>query len=128
MEWIADEILKEIEESIGKGCGSMGWDPSLVVSFPKVPCTRGKGVVVAQEMSYIPDPNKVLCVCFQSIVPIEKLIAWYSFKEEGTYPRTKKMLSWLFESHIDEPKFELSQGAMMKVSEKKGINLFMNDL
>ncbi|KAH9307300.1 hypothetical protein KI387_035211, partial [Taxus chinensis] len=29
-------------------------------------------------------------------------------------------------SHIDEPKFEVSQGMMMKVPENKGINLLVN--
>ncbi|KAH9296072.1 hypothetical protein KI387_039660, partial [Taxus chinensis] len=40
-----------------------------------------------------------------------------SFDVEGTYPRTRKMLSWVF---------ELSQGVLMKISETKGINPLVN--
>ncbi|KAH9295867.1 hypothetical protein KI387_039455 [Taxus chinensis] len=45
-----------------------------------------------------------------------------SFDEEGAYPQMRKMLSWEIESHIDEPEFEVSQGALMKMPESKGDN------
>ena len=57
---------------------------------------------------------------------MEQLLAMTSFDEEGTYPRTRKILSWTFETHIDEPEFEISQGELMKVPKTKGINPLVN--
>ncbi|KAH9291754.1 hypothetical protein KI387_043055, partial [Taxus chinensis] len=61
-----------------------------------------------------------------STIPMEKLLAMTSFDEEGAYPQMRKMLSWAFESHIDEPEFEVSQGALMQVPKTKGINPLVN--
>ncbi|KAH9303290.1 hypothetical protein KI387_014873, partial [Taxus chinensis] len=110
------------EESVGKDHGSVG-GPSLSVTIPKGMCTGGKCMEIqGPRMSYIDDPNKVLRARFQSTVPIDQLLAMKSFDEEGAYPQTRKMISWEIESHIDEPEFEVSQGALMKMPESKGDN------
>ncbi|KAH9294798.1 hypothetical protein KI387_038386, partial [Taxus chinensis] len=72
------------EESIGKEYDNMGGNPSLAVSFPKVVQIGRKGVVVSQEkgMGYINDPRKVIHVQFQSIIPMEQLLAMSLFNEE----------------------------------------------
>ncbi|KAH9301187.1 hypothetical protein KI387_012770, partial [Taxus chinensis] len=68
----------------------------------------------------------VLHVRFQSTVPTEMILAMGSFEKEGTYPRMKKMLSWAFESHIDEPDFKVYQGVIITVPESKGANPLVN--
>lgn len=77
-------------------------------------------------MGYIDDSKKVLHAWFQSIVPTTRILAMGSFKKEGAYPRMKKMLSWAFESQIDEPYFEVYQGEIITVPESKGANPLVN--
>lgn len=77
-------------------------------------------------MSYINNPNKVLCVHFQITIPTYQLLAWSSFEEEGACPQMRKMLSWDFKSHVDEPEFEVSQGVLMNIPENKGVNPLIN--
>ncbi|KAH9294689.1 hypothetical protein KI387_038277, partial [Taxus chinensis] len=61
-----------------------------------------------------------------STVPTERLIAMGLFEKEGTYPGTKKMLSWAFESHVDELDFEVYQKALIMLPESKGDNPLVN--
>ncbi|KAH9313359.1 hypothetical protein KI387_028394, partial [Taxus chinensis] len=59
-----------------------------------------------QGMGYIDDLNKVLRTCFHNTMPMEQILAMTSSDEEGAYPQIRKMLSWPFESDIDEPEFK----------------------
>ncbi|KAH9298649.1 hypothetical protein KI387_030331, partial [Taxus chinensis] len=45
---------------------------------------------------------------------------------DDMYPRTKKMLSWAFESHVDEPDFEVFHEALITWPESKGVNPLVN--
>lgn len=127
LECSAELVMNEDkEESMKKDHGSTG-GPTLTINIPKGTHTRGKHVKEeGLMMVYIDDHNKVLHVQFQITVLAEELLEMSSFNEEGTYPKTRKMLSWVFESHIDEPEFELYQGEIIQVLESKETNPLVN--
>ncbi|KAH9311543.1 hypothetical protein KI387_026578, partial [Taxus chinensis] len=54
------------------------------------------------------------------------LTAMESFDPEGGYPCTRKMISWAFNSYLDEPKFEVNEGVILELSETKGVNPIIN--
>ncbi|KAH9321988.1 hypothetical protein KI387_016627, partial [Taxus chinensis] len=99
----------------------MGGDPSLAVRYPKAARIGIKSTKAShiQRMGYIDDLKQVLRMCFQNTIPMEPLLAMSLFDEEGAYPQKRKMISWAFESHINEPEFKVSQGAIMRVPESK---------
>ncbi|KAH9307000.1 hypothetical protein KI387_011404, partial [Taxus chinensis] len=59
-------------------------------------------------------------------IPMERILAMGSFDKKGTYPKTRNMLSWAFESHIDKPNFKVCRGEIITVPESKGANPLVN--
>lgn len=108
-------INEDKEESVGKDHGSTR-GPILTVTIPKGMHTRGRRTKSERpRMGYIDDPKKVLYAWFQSTVPTKELLPMKYFDVEGAYPWTRKMLSWAFESYLDELEFEVRQGVVIKL-------------
>ncbi|KAH9306893.1 hypothetical protein KI387_011297, partial [Taxus chinensis] len=124
LEHCTDIVLKEgKEESVEKEHDSLG-GPALILSFPKGMNSGRRTLDTEQRqvMGYVDDTKKVLCAWFQITIPTERLLAMGSFEKDGVYPKTKKMLSWAFKSHIDEPEFEVYQKVLILLLESKGDN------
>ncbi|KAH9305126.1 hypothetical protein KI387_009530 [Taxus chinensis] len=120
-------MLGEFKKEQREKSGSSTKGPTLSVTIPKV---LRMGSKCAEEgrlvMRYANNPNKFLGVRFQSTIPTKELTTMESFDPEGGNLHVRKILSWAFDSHIDEPKFKVNQEEILEISQTKGANPLIN--